>query len=516
MSPVMTAWLALFCSLATGAAWVSVLWRCPRPTFHERCVRAAVSVAIGLSISAAVQFAYLVLGRIQPHAFLFADTAMLAVALAFRSRQRRNERRAAKVKGRTTEQRENETPDVPLESPPEALPRASPGVNVLPWTLRVLPSIVAGLAVAAGLVAVGERLRKLPMGEYDAVSMWNVRARFLLRAGEHWRDAFATAVHADYPLTLQLNIARLWRYLGEESPIVPQGLALLFTAGTLAVLHGTAAALRGRTLAAGAVAAVVGASLFLDIASLQYADVPFGFFVTCTTCLLALSAARGGHTGVLALAGACAGGAMFTKNEGSPVLLAGLVAVALFPPPSPVAVPAAQPAKSSGWRARASSSIVFLLGAAPLAGVRLWQKHELPAENDLIEGQSALESLARLVAPSRHVEILRAVGRLLLTPREYSTLAGCVGYAVPPMFLVAAALLGRAREPALAPALRRVALVCATIAGVYYTVYLLTPHNLYWHLETSLQRLYIHVLPSLALLIALATRKPEDALAPPV
>lgn len=506
MNPWM-AWMALACSLATGAAWVSVLWRRPRPTFHERCVRAAAAVAVGLALSAAVQFVYLVIGRVQPHAFMFADTAMLAIALAVRSRQRRGERKAAREKAR-----EKNKPDG--DAPSQAGNAPEPVVR-LPWAPRVLLPVAALLVAFAALTAVAARLHNLPMGEYDAVSMWNARARFILQAGEHWRDAFAVSVHADYPLLLQLNIARLWRYLGAESPLVPQGLALLFTAATLAMVHGTTAILRGRALAAGALAAVAGTTLFLHIASLQYADLPFGFFVTGTVCLLALSAARGGGLGVLALAGCCAGAAVFTKNEGSPVLLAAALAVTLIPP-MPVDSQA-QPVSTGrvAWKARGLPLIVFLLGAAPLVGVRMWQKRELPAGNDLIEGQSVAESLARVVDFERHAEIFRAAWRLLLNPPWHASQANSVGYAVMPMFIAAALLLGRSKEPSLTAPLRRVALVCAALAGVYYVVYLLTPHELYWHLETSLQRLYVHMLPSLALLVALAARSPEDAMHDP-
>jgi hypothetical protein len=50
--------------------------------------------------------------------------------------------------------------------------------------------------------------------------------------------------------------------------------------------------------------------------------------------------------------------------------------------------------------------------------------------------------------------------------------------------------------------------VLLQVAG-YFMIYILTPHDLEWHIRTSLYRLIIHVFPSFLLIFFLATTDPE-------
>ncbi len=44
----------------------------------------------------------------------------------------------------------------------------------------------------------------------------------------------------------------------------------------------------------------------------------------------------------------------------------------------------------------------------------------------------------------------------------------------------------------------------------YYVVYLITPHDLGWHLKTSADRLFMHLWPSWVLLVFLVIRSPPQ------
>ncbi len=57
----------------------------------------------------------------------------------------------------------------------------------VPWYLTALFLLAIVLAAAIFLVAVSNN----PHGEQGAWSIWNLRARFLFRAGAFWRDAFS-------------------------------------------------------------------------------------------------------------------------------------------------------------------------------------------------------------------------------------------------------------------------------------------------------------------------------------
>ncbi len=117
--------------------------------------------------------------------------------------------------------------------------------NALPLGLR-LGLVAAGGAVAVQAMSLLTRLWARPYGEFDAVSIWNVRARFFYLAPLHWRDAFAASVHADYPLLAPLSVSRLWAYTGRADTYGPRLLALAIDLATIGLLYAALRHLRGR------------------------------------------------------------------------------------------------------------------------------------------------------------------------------------------------------------------------------------------------------------------------------
>jgi len=72
--------------------------------------------------------------------------------------------------------------------------------------------------------AIWLHMRLMPHGETDAIAIWNLRARSLLRGGREWAAVLSPAIgwsHPDYPLLLPLTVARLWSYAGSETTAVP-------------------------------------------------------------------------------------------------------------------------------------------------------------------------------------------------------------------------------------------------------------------------------------------------------
>ena len=63
-----------------------------------------------------------------------------------------------------------------------------------------------------------------PHGNWDAWTIWNMRARFLFRAGTQWEAAFSPLMsffHTDYPLLIPCLVARCWYYIGHETVAAP-------------------------------------------------------------------------------------------------------------------------------------------------------------------------------------------------------------------------------------------------------------------------------------------------------
>jgi hypothetical protein len=195
----------------------------------------------------------------------------------------------------------------------------------VPKYLSILFVAAAALALAMFLGAVLYN----PHGEEGAWSIWNLRARFLFRAGALWRLAFSNDLawaHPDYPLLLPGLVALCWKIAREESTAVPVAIAFLFGLGTAGVLTATLAALRGKTLALLAGLLLLGTASFAALTAALYGDVPLGFYILSSIALLCLQDRHPEDLRFSALAGLMAGFGAWTRNEGLVFLIALLVA----------------------------------------------------------------------------------------------------------------------------------------------------------------------------------------------
>ena len=150
-----------------------------------------------------------------------------------------------------------------------------------PWYLTA----AFGVALAsAATMFVFYALNK-PHGEWDAWSIWNLRARFLFRAGEFWRDAFSNQIawsHPDYPLLLPGIVAMCWTLARAESTLAPGAVAFLFTFGAAGLLISTLGILRGKTQALIAGIVLLGSVSVVVNGANQYADIPLSYFILAT------------------------------------------------------------------------------------------------------------------------------------------------------------------------------------------------------------------------------------------
>jgi hypothetical protein len=360
--------------------------------------------------------------------------------------------------------------------------------------------VLLGLAFACSLVlavfhAVLDYLAE-PFGQWDAWAIWNQRARFIFRAGEFWRDAFAASFpHTDYPLLIPMANVRLWSYLGAERPESPWLLNVLFLLATVAVL--TAGVWRLRSSSQGLLAGIVllGLTLFVTYGSSQYADVPLAFFMLSAASLsMVYDSAASPHCGLLILAGLAAGLAAWTKNEGL-LFLVVLAASRGF----------------IGWRCDGGRKVLweagcFIGGALPIVAVLVIQKAWLAGGNDLIAEQHPQDILARLVDPARYWLIIKKA-----TSYGYEV-AGPFAALLPLSFFA----LGAAEDNAcnrrgIATAFLAILLM---LTG-YFFVYVLTPKDLAWHLKFSLDRLLLHLIPLGLFTLFLYLATPEELCSPP-
>lgn len=341
------------------------------------------------------------------------------------------------------------------------------------------------LAVAAfGII--GETLAR-PYGGWDAWGIWNLRARFLFRLGYDWRKGFTAAfAHVDYPLLVPATVARWWTYLGSDPLWVSAAVGIAFTAITVAAVVSGVSLQRGRNQGLLAGMVLLGTVRFLRWGAAQYSDVPLAFFFLTALLLLVLHDEQRRHAaaqpdeprrspaGLIFLAGLAAGLAAWTKNEGllfCVVLLTARAATVFI---------------QHGWRRSLTECLGLAAGAAPILAVVVLHKLQIPQRNDMVNSLGTAETMHKILDPVRFQTILGAFasgGLQLLT---------AFAVVIPLCFL----LLGRYRDDSGrrdGPSLS-VSVLGLMLAG-YFGVYLTTPHDLGWHLSTSLDRLLVQIWP---------------------
>ena len=358
------------------------------------------------------------------------------------------------------------------------------------WHMLLAGTFIAVLALHA--VGLWERYAAKPHGEWDAWAIWNMRARMVFGLGDQWRQAFESSQpHGDYPLLVPLTNARCWSCLGRDPLWVPAVVGALFTLAAAGVLAAGVARLRGRALGLLAGTVLLGTQAFISLGSWQYADAPLALFILATVLLLALHDAAGEPSpGLVAVAGLSAALAAWTKNEGW------LFVVVVL------AVRAVVAWRRHGARQMLRHLALLAAGAAPALAVVIVFKFSVATANDLVGGQNAHAVLARLADAGRYWLVTKSMVHHAVAASDWYVVV------LPLCFF----LLGRdPRRPRRAlPGI--VGVLGLTLAG-YFFVYITTPHDLAWHLATSVGRLLLHLWPAAILAVFLSLSDPLQQLA---
>ena len=366
--------------------------------------------------------------------------------------------------------------------------------NNIPFALETNKILLGGFAIVV-LVSISYFLIlsiKNIHGGWDAWAIWNMRARFLLRDGEHWTKALSAIYnwsHPDYPLLIPANISRIWNYIGNDTVIVPIAVSAVFTFLTISLLVSALACIRSLSIGLLAGIVLMGMFRFIRQGAMQCADIPFSFYLLAVIVLFYLyEKTCEKNRKLLFLAGAMAGFAAWTKNEGLLLLLSVFIAHVI------VTVPV------KGFKTYTKELTAFLAGLLPLILIIAYFKTQLVPPNDLIAGQTGHSAIDRLTDYSRIMVISKSFwneffgivkGRIIIFP----LLIFMLGFKHSKEFK---------RSHYLASSVLFFMLVG------YFTVYIFTPHDLKWHLETSLKRLFLHLLPSAIFIFFTMLKAPEE------
>lgn len=470
--------IRLILSLVSAMGLGLGCWMClrpgPRPRGADLLLTASVSVALGLGLASTTFFLWAIVLRWSPGLLLGIEVA-LAVLLVLGG--------AWAARGRRTD-----------------LPRGERR-SFLDGLLTL------GFLLAVGLAAYGFLYRSVrePHGLWDAWAIWNLRARFLFRGSEYWRDGLSPLLswsHPDYPLLVPGIVARGWTFAGGETTAVPIVVDLLFTFATAGVLAAAVWGLRGRTQGMLAGLALLGTPFFVAHGAAQYADIPIAGYLLASLALLhQADQAPREVGGTYALAGLLAGMAAWTKNEGLLFLAVLLVAHVV------------SVLRRAAWSREWQRLAAFGAGALPMLLMVTAFKVFLAPPTDLVAGQSLDTIIGRLAEPSRYLQVASAFAKEFLDRGKWNILP-----VVLPFYGLLLGVRGGGgtapgRDAERAGARQRLATTWGALALMmagFYLVFLLTPRDLAWHLRTTVDRIFLELWPSLLLATFLTIAPPDS------
>jgi hypothetical protein len=373
----------------------------------------------------------------------------------------------------------------------QALATSTPGFR---WTWLLV--CIFSVAVIAVLIRLIEMSQALPVGDWDAWAIWNLRAKFLAGPAETWHYALSplyNPIPSRYPLLLSGFIARLWKAGFTVDTTAPALTALLFFVALLALLVSAVALLR--TAASGLLAGLVllSTTSLLIWAPAQYSDVPLAVYSLGAIALLVLANSPLANRRFAMLgAGFCASFAAWTKDEGISFLAFFLTAYTGF------------------WlwkreNARLVAPTWLISGAAPGVLLALWLKFFLAGAANASPAAGALR-ISQLANFSGYVQVARGIFDVLLNLGS--------GVAHPLILLGILAIFIRWDPEHLhrASAIPAAGALLLTFFS-YCAVAMLrnTPDALAWQIGTAFDRLVLQLWPSAVLLFFVALRSIADS-----
>lgn len=323
---------------------------------------------------------------------------------------------------------------------------------------------------------------QFPHGRPDAWINWNVAARFIYLGGADWQATFLRQLdHPDYPLFTVVTNAITWVFLGEPSTWGPIAFHFIFSLFTAGLLFAFINLLRDFKQASLAVIFFMALPFIVDQGMRQYNDLLLAYLILAAGGLTLLYL-QTKELNVAVLVGLLVGLGGWAKNEGlSAILVFSLIWVWI----------SLKKEEQPGLQK-------YLLGLAfPLIVIALFKIFLAPA-NDLLSASGS--ALDKLMDVERYLTIAKEAGVILWN---------LAGTPIPLFGLIILLVLSLGRSAEQIPGLSKIAVVIGLQWLLYIGIYLLTPLDLTFHINTSADRLFLHVLPLAALWLFLWLKSPQ-------
>jgi hypothetical protein len=160
-------------------------------------------------------------------------------------------------------------------------------------------------------------------------------------------------------------------------------------------------------------------------------------------------------------------------------------------------------ASHRGIRVSIKELIMFAIGVLPILVVLSIFKSKIPSTNEVFAGQNISAIIARLTDFSRYLAIAKSFIVFF-----YDKLAKEWLIVLPIYFF----LLGKTKQPMTKGGFQTAFLSVFLMLVGYFFIYLITPLNLQWHINTSIWRLFLHLWPTMIFSFFLVVATPEEFL----
>ncbi len=461
--------LTIIVPLLLGFNLLSLLWPKQQSFEHDLLIKGSIAMGLGFGISSILFFLWLL--ALGPNSnFLIFETTLLLLAFSFYL---------------IVKQTFSVPPEMRSEKPTWIGTKINRNISLAFYVLFI----------AAVLTFVFLSLRN-PHGQWDAWAVWNMRARFIFRGGEHWKEAFSNLLdwsHPDYPLLIPLSIVRGWKIAGTETLLIPITLAALFTFSTIVLNVSSLAVIRSKSQSLLAGIVLLGTPFFIQHGASQYADVPLGFFFLSTLVLLTFyNRSSTKNHNLLFLAGMTAAFSAWTKNEGFIFLMSILAARSYLI------------VRMNGWKLFSKDIIIFSSGLMPILLFIIYFKAHIVPSPDFVPHDGLKLIIDRLTDSFRYIQILKAVA--------FESMNFTLGIISPFLLIIYFLFFGKTSENKDRIAVDTGFMTLFLMLTGYFFYYVITPYDLAWHLKYSLNRLLLQLWPSFVFCFFMLLKTPEEAL----
>lgn len=330
---------------------------------------------------------------------------------------------------------------------------ANPKLAYLAYFLLILQIILISLSCF-----------QIPLGMWDAQAIWNLKAKFLAFGNENWSKIFENRfdyIHRDYPMLLPATIARAFYYTNDSNYIISIFYAIFFTSSCLLLLYKYLEKQTNAYIGITSIIIITSNMYFIIYGSWQYADIPIAlyFFISIYYLSKYIKSLKTNDLKACILFSSLT---PWIKNEGKTFILT-YIAILLY--------------ITYKNKKQIMQYFVFYIPNF----IFLYQLKMLSQSNNYLIN-NITERLHYLINLERHKTIL-----------SYITTNIPFFYIAFLSFIVIYTLKSTIKEKKL----YLISLPIIFNALAYYCVYLITPFDLNWQLETSCVRVYLQLLPSI-------------------